>query len=122
MTPMAPLPDWLAWLAAAYVIGATPFGVLIGRWRGVDIRKFGSGNVGAANLLRTTTKNIGVSAMALDIARKARDILGGNGIMYEYPIGRHMLNLETVYTYEGTHDIHTLAVGQDVTGLSAFDG
>jgi glutaryl-CoA dehydrogenase len=59
--------------------------------------------------------------MALDIARTARDILGGNGIMYAYPIGRHMMNLETVYTYEGTHDIHTLIVGQDLTGLPAFE-
>jgi glutaryl-CoA dehydrogenase len=57
---------------------------------------------------------------ALEIARKARDILGANGIMYEYPIGRHMMNLETVYTYEGTHDIHTLILGQDITGISAF--
>ena len=57
---------------------------------------------------------------ALEIARMARDVLGGNGIMYEYPIGRHMMNLETVYTYEGTHDIHTLIVGQDITGLAAF--
>ena len=60
-------------------------------------------------------------AMALDIARSARDILGGNGIMYAYPPGRHMLNLETVYTYEGTNDIHTLIIGQDVTGISAFE-
>jgi glutaryl-CoA dehydrogenase len=60
-------------------------------------------------------------AMALDIARSARDILGGNGIMYAYPPGRHMLNLETVYTYEGTNDVHTLIVGQDVTGISAFE-
>lgn len=60
-------------------------------------------------------------AMALDAARSARDILGGNGIMYEYPVARHMLNLETVYTYEGTHDIHTLILGQDVTGLAAFE-
>jgi glutaryl-CoA dehydrogenase len=60
-------------------------------------------------------------AMALDIARTARDILGGNGIMYAYPPGRHMLNLETVYTYEGTNDIHTLIIGQDVTGISAFE-
>jgi glutaryl-CoA dehydrogenase len=60
-------------------------------------------------------------AMALDIARMARDILGGNGIMYEYSPGRHMLNLETVFTYEGTHDIHTLIIGQDVTGISAFE-
>ena len=60
-------------------------------------------------------------SVALRIARTARDVLGANGIMYEYPIGRHMMNLETVYTYEGTHDIHTLIVGQDVTGLAAFD-
>ncbi len=58
---------------------------------------------------------------ALEIARMARDVLGGNGIMYEYPIGRHMMNLETVYTYEGTHDIHTLILGQDITGIPAFD-
>lgn len=57
---------------------------------------------------------------ALEIARMARDVLGGNGIMFEYPIGRHMMNLETVYTYEGTHDIHTLIVGQEITGLAAF--
>jgi glutaryl-CoA dehydrogenase len=60
-------------------------------------------------------------AMALDAARTARDILGGNGIMYEYPVARHMLNLETVYTYEGTHDIHTLILGQDITGIPAFE-
>ncbi len=59
--------------------------------------------------------------MALECARKARDILGGNGITYEYPISRHLLNLETVITYEGTHDIHTLVLGQAVTGLPAFD-
>ena len=59
--------------------------------------------------------------MALDIARVARDILGANGIMYEYPIGRHMMNLETVFTYEGTHDIHTLILGQEITGIPAFD-
>jgi glutaryl-CoA dehydrogenase len=60
-------------------------------------------------------------AMARDVARDARDILGANGITDEYQCGRHMLNLESVYTYEGTHDIHTLVVGQDVTGLAAFD-
>jgi len=58
---------------------------------------------------------------ALEIARMARDVLGGNGIMYEYPVGRHMMNLETVFTYEGTHDIHTLILGQDITGIAAFD-
>jgi glutaryl-CoA dehydrogenase len=61
-------------------------------------------------------------AMARDCARDARDILGANGVTDEYQCGRHMLNLESVFTYEGTHDIHTLVVGQDVTGLAAFDG
>jgi glutaryl-CoA dehydrogenase len=61
-------------------------------------------------------------SMARDCARDARDILGANGVTDEYQCGRHMLNLESVYTYEGTHDIHTLVVGQDVTGLAAFDG
>jgi glutaryl-CoA dehydrogenase len=58
---------------------------------------------------------------ARDIARDARDILGANGVTTDYQCGRHMLNLESVYTYEGTHDIHTLVVGQDVTGHAAFD-
>ena len=58
---------------------------------------------------------------ALDIARVARDILGGNGITLEYPIMRHLCNLETVSTYEGTHDVHTLILGQDITGISAFE-
>jgi len=57
-----------------------------------------------------------------EIARTARDILGANGVTYDYQCGRHMLNAESVYTYEGTHDIHTLVIGQDVTGLAAFDG
>ena len=60
--------------------------------------------------------NVGV---ALEIARLARDMLGANGIVNEYPVIRHMMNLETVNTYEGTHDMHTLIVGRDVTGLDA---
>jgi glutaryl-CoA dehydrogenase len=60
-------------------------------------------------------------AMALDIARSARDILGANGISTEYPIMRHMTNLESVKTYEGTHDIHTLILGQEITGIGAFE-
>ena len=59
--------------------------------------------------------------MALDIARDARDMLGANGITSEYQCMRHMCNLESVFTYEGTHNIHTLVIGQDVTGLSAFE-
>jgi len=57
---------------------------------------------------------------ALEIARKARDILGANGIVDEYHIMRHMINLETVNTYEGTHDVHALILGRAVTGLQAF--
>jgi glutaryl-CoA dehydrogenase len=58
--------------------------------------------------------------MALETARLARDILGAPGIVDEHPVIRHLLNLETVSTYEGTHDIHTLIIGRDVTGLDAF--
>jgi glutaryl-CoA dehydrogenase len=58
---------------------------------------------------------------ALDIARQARDMLGGNGISDEFPVIRHMLNLETVNTLEGTHDIHALVLGRAQTGISAFN-
>jgi glutaryl-CoA dehydrogenase len=58
--------------------------------------------------------------MALECARMARDILGGNGITDDYPVMRHMMNLESVKTYEGTHDIHTLIIGQSVTGIPAY--
>ncbi|HLH24768.1 MAG TPA: acyl-CoA dehydrogenase family protein [Chloroflexota bacterium] len=61
-------------------------------------------------------------AMALGVARTARSVMGANGISLEYPVIRHLANLETVYTYEGTHEIHTLTVGKDITGLDAFGG
>src|SRR5436305_6541238 len=57
---------------------------------------------------------------ALDVARSTRSILGGNGISLEHPIFRHMVNLESVYTYEGTHEIHTLVVGAEITGIPAY--
>ena len=57
---------------------------------------------------------------SLDVARVARDILGGNGISDEYHVMRHMINLETVKTYEGTHDVHTLIMGRNLTGIQAF--
>jgi glutaryl-CoA dehydrogenase len=60
--------------------------------------------------------------MALECARKARDLLGAVGITDRYSVIRHLMNLEAVSTYEGTHDIHTLVVGRDITGISAFDG
>jgi alkylation response protein AidB-like acyl-CoA dehydrogenase len=59
-------------------------------------------------------------SMAADIAREARRLLGANGILVEYQSMRHMANLESVYTYEGTHDVHGLILGQDITGFSAF--
>ena len=57
---------------------------------------------------------------ALDIARQARDMLGGNGISDEFGVARHLVNLEVVNTYEGTHDIHALILGRAQTGIAAF--
>jgi glutaryl-CoA dehydrogenase len=59
-------------------------------------------------------------AKSLDVARKSRDMLGGNGIVDEYHIMRHMMNLETVNTYEGTSDIHALILGREITGIQSF--
>lgn len=74
---------------------------------------------------KATTSHISLAkrnnvAMALEIAREARQIHGGMGITGEYPIMRHMMNLESVITYEGTHDIHLLILGQEITGIAAF--
>jgi glutaryl-CoA dehydrogenase len=74
------------------------------------------GRVRAQQISLAKRNNVG---QALHIARLARDILGANGIVNEYPVIRHMLNLETVNTYEGTYDMHTLIVGRDLTGLDA---
>jgi glutaryl-CoA dehydrogenase len=57
---------------------------------------------------------------ALDIARNARDMHGGNGISGEYQVMRHLMNLETVNTYEGAHDVHALILGRAITGIAAF--
>ena len=57
---------------------------------------------------------------ALDIARQARDMMGGNGISDEYGVARHLVNLEVVNTYEGTHDVHALILGRAITGIAAF--
>jgi glutaryl-CoA dehydrogenase len=58
--------------------------------------------------------------LSLEVARTCRDMLGANGISLEYQVGRHLCNLESVVTYEGTHDIHTLAIGHELTGLPAY--
>jgi glutaryl-CoA dehydrogenase len=76
-----------------------------------------AGKVGHQHISMAKRNNVW---MALECARMARDILGGNGIADDYPVIRHMMNLETVKTYEGTHDIHALIIGESVTGISAF--
>ena len=58
--------------------------------------------------------------MARSVAMAARDVLGGNGILHDFEVMRHLCDLEAVYTYEGTYDINTLIVGREITGLSAF--
>jgi glutaryl-CoA dehydrogenase len=75
------------------------------------------GRADAAHVSMLKRNNV---KMALEVARAARDILGANGVADEYPIFRHMCNLESVYTYEGTHNIHTLIVGERVTGIAAY--
>jgi len=75
------------------------------------------GKVGHQHISMAKRNNVW---MALECARMARDILGANGITEDYPIMRHMMNLESVKTYEGTHDIHTLILGQHLTGIAAY--
>jgi glutaryl-CoA dehydrogenase len=77
-------------------------------------------NVGKATPAQISMAKRNNVYMALQIAREARQMHGGMGITNEYPIMRHMMNLETVLTYEGTHDVHLLITGMDVTGLNAF--
>jgi glutaryl-CoA dehydrogenase len=76
-----------------------------------------AGTVGHEHISMAKRNNVW---MAIETARMARDILGANGITEDYPIMRHMMNLESVKTYEGTHDIHTLILGQHITGLPAY--
>lgn len=76
-----------------------------------------AGKVTPAQISMAKRNNV---AMALNTARRCREILGGNGILDEYQAFRHMVNLESVYTYEGTHQIHTLIIGQALTGEAAF--
>lgn len=77
-------------------------------------------NVGKATPAQISMAKRNNVHMALEVAREARQIHGGMGITQEYPCMRHMMNLETVLTYEGTHDVHLLITGHDVTGLDAF--
>ncbi len=81
-------------------------------------RKKDSGTLDTAHISMGKMDNV---RMALEVARTARSVLGANGITLEYPVIRHMNNLESVYTYEGTNEIHTLILGQALTGISAFE-
>jgi glutaryl-CoA dehydrogenase len=76
-----------------------------------------SGKVGHEHISMAKRNNV---AIALECARMARDVLGANGISDDYPVMRHMMNLESVKTYEGTQDIHTLIIGQAITGIAAY--
>ena len=84
-------------------------------WRLGTLMDQGKATPGQVSMAKRSNVKI-----ALDIAREARQIHGGMGITNEYPPMRHMMNLESVLTYEGTHDIHLLITGMDVTGLNAF--
>jgi glutaryl-CoA dehydrogenase len=76
-----------------------------------------AGTVGHQHISMAKRNNVW---MALECARISRDILGANGITEDYPIMRHMMNLESVKTYEGTHDIHSLILGHHITGIGAY--
>jgi len=79
------------------------------------MKEEGSDSVEATSLLKRNS-----CGKALDIARHARDMMGGNGISDEFGVARHLVNLEVVNTYEGTHDIHALILGRAITGIPAF--
>ncbi|GAA4821201.1 acyl-CoA dehydrogenase family protein [Algivirga pacifica] len=84
-------------------------------WRLGQLKE--QGKASSAQISMAKRNNV---AMALEVARTARQMLGGMGITGEYPIMRHMMNLESVVTYEGTHDIHLLILGNEITGIPAF--
>ena len=99
----------LAWMVTELTKGQL-LALQLGRLK--DARSFTTAQVSMAKM-----NNVN---MALELCRRARTILGANGILDEYPIMRHMMNLESVITYEGTHDIHLLITGADITGIQAF--
>jgi glutaryl-CoA dehydrogenase len=102
--------DKLTWMATQHTLG-----LLMAKRLG-EHKDAGSMNYAQVSMAKRNNVRV-----ALQGARLARELHGGNGITTEYPIIRHMLNLETVDTYEGTHDIHTLIVGRDLTGLNALE-
>jgi glutaryl-CoA dehydrogenase len=102
--------DKLVWMATQHTLGML-LAAKLGQHKDAGTMNYAQVSMAKRNNVRT----------ALQGARLARELHGGNGITTEYPIIRHMLNLETVDTYEGTHDIHTLIVGRDLTGMNALE-
>ena len=100
----------LTWMATQHSLGS------LLAWRLGNLKDGGQMNYAQVSVAKRNNVRV-----ALEGARMAREIHGGNGITTEYPVIRHMLNLETVDTYEGTHDIHTLIVGRDLTGQNALE-
>ena len=100
----------MTFTADLYALGAVMFKALAGA------HVFGDLTEGKLAMAKLNNVNA-----ALEICRKARTILGANGILDEYPVMRHMANLESVKTYEGTHEMHTLIVGEDITGIPAYE-
>ncbi|WP_278913051.1 acyl-CoA dehydrogenase family protein [Deinococcus wulumuqiensis] len=100
----------LTWMATQHSLGS------LLAWRLGNLKDAGQMNYAQVSVAKRNNVRV-----ALEGARMAREIHGGNGITTEYPVIRHMLNLETVDTYEGTHDIHTLIVGRDLTGQNALE-
>src|SRR5258708_33570979 len=92
--------------------------IVTGQFRALRVGRLkDSGKVHASHISMLKMNNVSI---ALDTARKARDILGANGIVDDYCIMRHMNNLESVFTYEGTNDIHKLVIGERITGIAAY--
>ena len=85
-------------------------------WRLGRLKETGKARAQQVSLAKRNNVRI-----ALACARSARELLGANGVTDEYQSGRHMCNLESVYTYEGTDHIHTLIIGEDITGLAAYE-
>lgn len=100
----------LTWMATQHSLGS------LLAWRLGNLKDAGQMNYAQVSVAKRNNVRV-----ALEGARMAREIHGGNGITTDYPVIRHMLNLETVDTYEGTHDIHTLIVGRDLTGQNALE-
>ena len=109
---------------AGYQLTQAKFAEMITRITEAQLMVYRLGRLkdeGTMNFQQVSMAKRNNCAMARDIAKMAREILGANGVTEDYSPIRHMANIESVFTYEGTHEMHTLILGQDVTGIAAFD-